>query len=80
MTFTGELQIGQGSTAAEMTVTVMTIAGEKVATLRKNASAGAVTIAWNLTNDNGETVAAGPYLAVIEFAGQTKVKKFVVLR
>jgi len=80
MTFTGELQIGQGSSPAEMTVTIMTIAGEKVATLRQNASAGAVTIAWNLTNDNGETVAAGPYLAVIEFAGQTKVKKFVVLR
>ncbi len=80
ITFRGELQAGLAGQSPEMTVSVMTLAGEQVIELRKFASGGAAEIEWNLTNDNGETVAAGPYLAVINFAGLTEVKKFVVLR
>jgi hypothetical protein len=80
LTFRGELKASQAASIAEMTISIMTLAGEKIKTLNKSSSSGAVEIVWDLTNSSGETVAAGPYLAVIEFAGQTEVKKFVVLR
>jgi hypothetical protein len=80
ITFRGELQASQAGTTGEMTISIMTLAGEKIKSLHESASGGAVEIAWDMTNEAGETVAAGPYLAVIEFAGMTEVKKIVVLR
>lgn len=80
ITFRGELQASQAGTLGEMTVTIMTLAGEKIISLHNTSLSGAVEITWNMTNESGETVAAGPYLAIIEFAGQTEIKKFVVLR
>ncbi|MDD4051356.1 MAG: hypothetical protein PHR28_05590, partial [candidate division Zixibacteria bacterium] len=80
LTFRGELKASQAGSIAEMTISIMTVAGEKIKKLYKSSASGAVEIIWYLTNESGETVAAGPYLAVIEFAGQTEVKKFVVLR
>jgi hypothetical protein len=80
ITFRGELKASQAGSVGEMTVTIMNLAGEKVIKLNKSSLTGAVEIVWDLTNESGETVAAGPYLAIIDFAGQTEVKKFVVLR
>ncbi len=63
-----------------MQITIMTLSGEKVKELEGVPSAGSVIVAWDFTNDDGRTVAAGPYLAVIKFLGETTIKKFVVLR
>jgi hypothetical protein len=64
----------------EMTVTITTIAGEKVKELSESSTSGSIEIKWDYKNESGETVAAGPYLAVIKLDGDTVVKKFVVLR
>ncbi len=64
-----------------MTVTIFNIAGEKVKDFDpQSVEAGAAVVEWDFTNEEGKTVAAGAYLAIIEFAGKTEVKKFVVLR
>lgn len=80
ITFRGELRASEASSTGDMVVSIMTLAGEKIVSLREAASGGAAEVLWNLTNESGEIVAAGPYLAVIEFAGMTEVKKIVVLR
>jgi len=80
MYFKAEYQVSEANPIADMTVTIMTLAGEKVRRLHNVSSSGAVIMSWDFTNEEGETVAAGPYLAVIQFAGETTIKKFVVLR
>lgn len=80
ITFRGELQANDAGGASEMTVSIMTLAGEKIRTLHDYASGGAVEVVWDMKNEAGETVAAGPYLAIVEFAGMNEVKKIVVLR
>ncbi len=66
----------------EMSVTILTLAGEKVRELQEEDTqqAGVVVAAWDYTNESGKTVAAGPYLALFKFQGETTLKKFVVLR
>jgi hypothetical protein len=64
-----------------MTVTIFNIAGEKIRHFPpQEVDAGSVVFEWDFTNNDGRLVSAGPYLAVIEFAGQTEIKKFFVLR
>ncbi len=64
-----------------MAVTILNMAGEKVRSFApRQVLAGSVAVEWDFTNDDGQIVSAGPYLAVIEFGGQTEIKKFVVLR
>ena len=75
--FKATFQVGAGS---PMTVTIMTLAGEKVKTITGEQLGGQVLAAWDFTNDDGRIVAAGPYLAIIDFMGETTIKKFVVLR
>ncbi|MCK5125970.1 MAG: hypothetical protein KAR42_06925 [candidate division Zixibacteria bacterium] len=73
--------ITPGSESPEMKVTILNVAGEKIKDdLPVVTGSGEVVIEWDLTNNNGEAVAAGPYLAVIELGGKTSVKKFMVLR
>ena len=78
--FKGEYPMTQLHPSVEMSVTVMTLAGEKVWEGMESSPAGAVIIPWKFINADGQTVAAGPYLAVIKFQGETYVRKFVVLR
>lgn len=78
--FKGVYAVTPGNTYGEMSVTIMTMSGEKVSQLYKSSDQGMIIVQWAFTNDSGETVAAGPYLAVIEFQGETVIKKFFVLR
>lgn len=80
MYFKGEYIVSPLIGEAAMKVTIMTVAGEKLRELNKTSSSGAVVIEWDFTNDDGRTVAAGLYLAVIDFQDETVVKKFVILR
>jgi len=80
MYFKAEYQVSATNFSADMSVTIMTLAGEKIRRLYTSSSTGAVILPWDFTNEAGKTVAAGPYLAVIQFAGETTIKKFVVLR
>jgi len=77
--FVGVMSTGSNPSDAEVTITILTLAGEKVRTLNKTSVDGTVSIEWNLTNEDGEAVAAGPYLVVVKFAGETSVKKLLVL-
>ncbi|MCP4569350.1 MAG: hypothetical protein GY841_17385 [FCB group bacterium] len=63
-----------------MEVAVFTVAGEKIREIEEGIVGKETEVLWDFTNDAGTTVAAGVYLAVINIAGQTEVKKFVVLR
>jgi len=80
MYFKAEFQVTPINPDAEMSIAIMTLAGEKIRELEAKTSTGGVIIPWDFTNKAGEMVAAGPYLAVITFEGETTVKKFVVLR
>jgi len=82
MYFRGRYNIGESNHKGEMTVTILTLAGEKVKELQKadEQQAGVVVASWDYTNESGKTVAAGPYLALFNFQGETTLKKFVVLR
>ncbi len=78
--FKGLQETGSGSTG-DMSVTILTLSGDLVRKLFGSGGSGSeVIVDWDLTNEGGAPVAAGPYLAVIEFAGQTEVKKFLVLQ
>jgi hypothetical protein len=78
--FKGEYAFNPENPGAKMTVVVMTLAGEKVWEGENESVSGPVLVSWEFKNEAGELVAAGPYLAVINFQGETVVKKFVVLR
>lgn len=53
------------SPALRATVDIYTVAGELVATLVENGPSQAFVLDWDLTNDDGEEVRNGPYLAVV---------------
>jgi hypothetical protein len=82
MYFRGRYNVAESSNMGEMSVTILTLAGEKVRELKKadNQQAGVVVASWDYTNESGKTVAAGPYLALFKFEGETTLKKFVVMR
>jgi hypothetical protein len=82
MYFKSEYSIIQYPNGAEMTVKIMTIAGERVRELYKDdeLTTGAVVIPWDFKNEDERKVAAGPYMAIITLEDETVVKKFVVLR
>jgi hypothetical protein len=82
MYFRGRYNIAESSTGGKMTVTILTLAGEKIRELESsdNQDAGVVVASWDYTNESGKTVAAGPYLALFNFEGETTLKKFVVMR
>lgn len=64
-----------------MKVTILNLTGEKINDMLPSVSGvGELIVEWDFKNNDGELVAAGPYLAVIELNGQTTVKKFMVLR
>lgn len=67
---------------SQMDVTILTLAGEKVRELTSDKSQGEIVLTWDFRNKNGTLVAAGPYLAVIKLAGDSKtyIKKFMVMR
>jgi hypothetical protein len=77
--FKATYQAGAGEDPT-MNVTIMTLAGEKVKEIEGESSSGLALTQWDFTNTDNKTVAAGPYLAVIKFNGETVIKKFVVLR
>jgi hypothetical protein len=73
--------IAPGNSDQIMKVTILNMSGEKIRDTRMSKSGvGRITIGWDFKNNDGETVAAGPYMAVIEFAGETHLKKIMVLR
>lgn len=64
-----------------MSIIILNLAGEKINDILPDATGtGELVIQWDFKNNQGETVAAGAYLAVIELNGETTVKKFMVLR
>ncbi len=82
MYFRGRYKITGGTPVGDMSVTILTLSGEKVRELqqRDDQQAGVIVAAWDYTNESGKTVAAGPYVALFKFQGETTLKKFVVLR
>lgn len=82
MYFRGRYNIAESTTGGKMTVTILTLAGEKIRELESSDQqyAGVVVASWDYTNESGKTVAAGPYLALFNFEGETTLKKFVVMR
>ncbi|MFH1699027.1 MAG: MXAN_6640 family putative metalloprotease [Candidatus Zixiibacteriota bacterium] len=73
--------IAPGNSNQAMKVTILNMAGEKIRDIDMSLSGtGSLTIGWNFKNNDGEVVAAGPYMAVIELGGETHLKKIMVLR
>jgi hypothetical protein len=60
------------------TITVYTVAGEKVRTLQKDSNID--SLGWDLRNDAGQRVASGLYLYVITSPGSSKKGKMVIVR
>ena len=61
----GAFQIYAAEPARQVTVDIYTVSGARVASLRENGPAQSFSIEWDLTNDGGEEVRNGPYLAVV---------------
>ena len=62
-----------------MRITVYTITGQKVASFASDRSNGKVR--WDARNDDGQDVATGGYLAVIDSPGASKiVRKLLIVR
>ena len=81
VTFKAVISPNETSGDQNMKITILNLVGEKVNDLLPVAyGTGEVSVAWDFTNNAGEKVAAGPYLAVIEIGGESFVKKFMVLR
>ncbi len=70
----------------DWSVTILTLAGEMVQRIEGRGVELTINDTrvsahqWDYTNEGGELVAAGPYLAVIKFKDEKQIKKFVVLR
>lgn len=80
ITFRVEQATG-ASDGLEAVVTILNLAGEKVKEFPpRPTEIGSAVFEWDFKNQEGQIVAAGAYMAVIEFGDQTEVKKFVVLR
>ncbi|MEE9441601.1 MAG: MXAN_6640 family putative metalloprotease [candidate division Zixibacteria bacterium] len=73
--------IAPGNSDQLMKVTILNMSGEKIRDIDMSLSGiGSLTIGWDFKNNDGEIVAAGPYIAVIELGGETYLKKIMVLR
>lgn len=70
------------NTAAEITLNIFSITGEKVRTLYSNqfTSAGTYTVRWDSKNDTGNEVPSGIYLYRISVNNLTQAKKLIVVR
>lgn len=67
--------------AGHVSVEIYNIAGQKVKTLvNENQSAGANSVIWNGTNDNGKTVASGVYMYKIKNGKHTSTKKMILMK
>ncbi len=82
-----EMYFKAKGSSSEITVAITTISGELIRELTERSDGvvitieGDVIVPWDFTNESGEAVAAGPYIAIIRFEGDDPVlKKFVVLR
>lgn len=64
------------SPALRTTVDIYTVAGELVATLVENGPSQAFILDWDLTNDDGEDVRNGPYLAVITVTHENRTRVY----
>ncbi len=62
--------------ALQVSVDIYTIGGSRVASLRENGPAQSFAVEWDLTNDDGEEVRNGPYLAVITVRHQTRTETY----
>jgi flagellar hook assembly protein FlgD len=68
--------------AHQVTIDIYTVNGERVVSLSENGPAQSFIIAWNLTNDDGEEVRNGAYLAVVTVrydSGTQVYKEFVAV-
>ncbi|NOY77872.1 MAG: cellulase family glycosylhydrolase [Calditrichaeota bacterium] len=67
--------------AGQVTVTVFDLQGRRIRRLvHRRLIAGAHTVLWNGTNDDGQPVASGCYFAVLKTAEGQKVHKLLLLR
>ncbi len=79
VTFKGIIEAS--ATDPTMKVTILNLAGEKINDILPiDGGTGELTVEWDYTNNSGEKVAAGAYVAVIVLNGEATVKKFMVLR
>tara|TARA_B100001564_G_C20389025_1_gene555816 strand:- start:369 stop:596 length:228 start_codon:yes stop_codon:yes gene_type:complete len=66
---------------AMVMIRIFDIKGRIVNTLiNSHESAGRKAVAWNATNEMGESVAAGMYIYMIESGGFSKVRKMLFLK
>jgi hypothetical protein len=62
-------------------IDIFNLRGQRVRTLVKdNLPAGAHTVTWNGTDDNGRAVASGVYLYRLDSAGKQKTRKCLLLK
>jgi hypothetical protein len=64
---------------APTTAALYTVNGQRIADLRRRIAPGALTVTWDLTNDDGSRVAPGVYLLVFSVAGEVFREKLFVL-
>lgn len=66
---------------SDAVIKIYTIAGELVRTLNKSGTANLTNrMAWDLKNNEGETVASGIYIYLIKYRGMVKKGKIVLIR
>ncbi|MFN0118318.1 MAG: T9SS type A sorting domain-containing protein [Elusimicrobiota bacterium] len=59
------------------TIEIYSISGEKVAQL--SIAPGELSKQWNATNDDGEKLASGVYIYIVQAGGQTSQGKIIVI-
>ena len=71
------------NSSAQVTLTLYSIAGEKVFNTQIQAGQGDTTILWNLKNSTGQSVASGLYIFYLKAEGadttQTRIGKVLVI-
>ena len=66
---------------AVIDLSVYTLLGQRVATLRRGSVSGVETVTWDGRGDNGELVASGVYLYRLQTpSGPGKTRKLIFLR
>jgi len=69
-----------GLPRAHCTITIWTVAGDRVATLDHDGTTGIGEAAWNLVTRNGQEAASGVYLFTVESSLGNSTGRFVVIR
>lgn len=80
VTFKVSASVEELNKEEQLRVIILTLAGEKVRTLGYTYEGLFVVARWDMRNEAGEIVAPGPYIAIVNFAGDEEKYKLMVLR